>query len=154
MADEEILRLLSRLFPERAGHGFNILDYLHAEGSPAIALVYARLFWPEFTEFEGMVFLKETVEDDDDRERIRQTLARNAGDKSKTERSFNCHDFEELFGSRLSDATTNECRLLAEKLCEMWRARLESLWPTQSFRVDVVQPEPSEESIGLAFWRE
>ncbi|MFO0570960.1 MAG: hypothetical protein U0263_35325 [Polyangiaceae bacterium] len=154
MSDDEILGLISKVFPRRSASGFNVFDYVHAEGSPAIALLYARLCWPEFAEFEDMVFLKESVEDDDDRARIRQALDKNEGDRTKTEQAFNCLDFEEIFGSRVGDTTVRESLLLAQRLREMWQAKLERTWPSTQFKVEIVQSEPNEESIALQFWRE
>jgi hypothetical protein len=43
--------------------GFTALDFVGALGSVGNALLYSRLFWPEFIEVDGMVFIKDYVDD-------------------------------------------------------------------------------------------
>ena len=76
MRHEELVECLRRLYPERDTTGFGVFDFLHAEGSPLLAIFYSWLFWPEFVEIDGMVFLKETIEDDADRNRVAEKRPR------------------------------------------------------------------------------
>ncbi len=50
---------------------FNVLDFVSAFGNPLEALAYSYLFWPDFVEFEGMIFHQGCIENDDDRSQIR-----------------------------------------------------------------------------------
>ncbi|HEY8210551.1 MAG TPA: hypothetical protein VIG99_23875, partial [Myxococcaceae bacterium] len=66
----------SRLWPEQDATGFDYFDFLHARGSPRQALFYSGLFWPQFVEFDGMVFLEGTIEDEPERQRVQEALRR------------------------------------------------------------------------------
>ena len=66
-----------------------MLDFVAAFGSPLQALMYSRLFWPEFVKIGGMVFLKESMEYEDDRRRLADALEHYEGDLTRTEQSFN-----------------------------------------------------------------
>jgi hypothetical protein len=154
MDDAKLLERLRVLYPDREMREFNILDVIHAEGSPLLALLYGRLFWPEFVEIDGMVFLKETVEDDDDRRRLRQAFERYGYDRTQTEQSFNLVEVEDLFGNHAAETSEDEDNDLLEQLRQMWSARLSQLFPARHFRVDVVPAEQTGGSVGLLFWME
>ena len=47
---------LSKKYSGHDTTNFGVSDFLAAFGSPVDALLYLRLFWPEFVCFEGMVF--------------------------------------------------------------------------------------------------
>lgn len=154
MEDAKLIESLRKVFPLRDMTAFNVLDVLHAEGSPLLALLYSRLFWPEFAEIDGMVFLRETVEDDSDRDRLREAFERYGCDRTKTEQAFNLHELEEMFGRRLSETSDDEDRELADRLQQMWHARLLRQFPGRRFRIEIVEPEETSGSVGLQFWTE
>jgi hypothetical protein len=131
--------------------GFNFFDFLHAYGSPLDALFYSRLFWPEFVEIDGMVFLKETIEDDDDKARLNEALKRYEGDKTKTEKSFNIAEIPSLFGKNLAETTDEEDLVLAERLAEMWEHRLRIIYPDRKFAVKILSAEETGGEIGISF---
>jgi len=146
--------LFSRLRGQFPGDntGFNPFDLIHKFGSPLIALLYSELFWPEFVELEGMVFLASDVEDEADRARIRDVLTRCAGDKQKVEMSFNCIEVPSLFGPRAEESSDSEDRLLAERIAASWRARLSEQFPDRSFCVTIVEPNSSTDEIAVLFY--
>lgn len=118
------------------------------------ALLYARLFWPDFIEIEGMVFLEGAFEDEEDMRRLREALDRYGGDREQVERSFNFHELDLLFGG-LAGTSEQEDEWLAEQIVRLWRARLDDLFPTKQFRVEVVRPTPSEgHEIGVIFFQD
>jgi len=57
MLEQDLIKRLSTLYAEKDTTNFNALDYVYAVGSPLQALMYSKLFWPEFIEIEDMVFL-------------------------------------------------------------------------------------------------
>lgn len=134
--------------------GFNFFDFLHAHGSPLDALFYSRLFWPEFVEINGMVFLKETIEDDDDRGRLDEALERYDGDKTKTEQSFNLTEIPSLFGKNLAETSDEEDLVLAERLAEMWQHRLQIIYPNRKFTVQLLSAEETGGEAGVIFYTE
>ena len=153
MKDEQLVERLRTITPDRDTTGFNIFDFLHMEGSPLLALLYSRLFWPAFVEIDGMVFLKETFEDMDDYRRLAEAFERYGRDPQKTEQAFNLVEVPSLFGRRLGETTDEEDVFLAERLAEMWRCRLQQLYPQRRFMVEVLKPEQTGGEVGVIFYQ-
>lgn len=133
---------------------FNYFDFLHAHGSPLDALFYSRLFWPEFVEIKEMVFLKETIEDDDDKNHLDKVLEHYDGDKTKTEQSFNLTEIPYLFGKNVAETTAEEDLMLTERLAKMWRYRLQMIYPERKFIVRILSAEDTGDEIGIIFYTE
>jgi len=146
MDDVDLVRRLANQHGDIDSSGFNITDFVHAVGSGLDALMYSRLFWPEFVEIRGMIFLKETVEDEEDRSLVAKTLERYGGQKQPVEKDLNFVEVAHLFGSRAGETTEAEDSLLAERLVEMWRCKLKLRYPARIFVVETV---PSEEDAGM-----
>lgn len=148
--------LIEELTRKHAGDdttNFGVSDFLAAFGSPVDALMYLRLFWPEFIRFEGMVFRQETLEDEDDRRRVREALSRYAGDKARTEQSFNIVDVPcGVFSSAGAGSSDEVDRFLVEKLVELWKCRLAVTFPEQEFVVEAVPPEENAGERGVTFY--
>ncbi len=70
--------------------------------------MYSRLFWPEFVEIEGMIFLKESMEDEADRQRLADTLERYGGDRTQTEQSFNLVEVPSMLFTTCKGETTED----------------------------------------------
>jgi len=134
--------------------GFNYFDFLHAKGRPLDALFYSRLFWPEFVEINGMIFLKETIVDDDDKNRLVEALEHYDGNKTKTEQSFNLTEIPSLFGKNLAETTDEEDMVLAERLAEMWQHRLKMIYPDRKFMVQVLSAKETGDEVGIVFYTE
>ena len=84
--------------------GFGLPDMTYAFGSPLDALMYSGLFWPAFVEIDGMVFLKGTIEDDEDRQRLKEAFEQHNGDVARTEEDFNLVEIpSDLFGRRAAE---------------------------------------------------
>ena len=58
MKCRDLLLVFQKRYKGHDSAGFNYFDFLHAQGSPFNALFYSPLFWPEFIEIDGMVFLQ------------------------------------------------------------------------------------------------
>jgi hypothetical protein len=135
-----------RLWPEHDATGFDYLDFLHAHGSPRLALFYSGLFWPGFVEFDEMVFLEATLEDDSARERVRAARSAHGGDRAKTEQLFNTVEVTSLFGARVGETTEDEDGLLASQLRAMWAACLQSMFPHRRFVVEVLPADDASDT--------
>lgn len=151
--DLRVAALLSRYFDSQNTFGFNTFDFVHAFGSPVMALMYSRIFWPMFVELDGMIFLKSTVEDDEDINRIRRTLHSFHGDSMRTEMAFNLVEIPSIFGGKSGETTDEEDQWLADTIAEMWKWRLESEFPEKCFEVRVESPDDTGAEIAVVFFQ-
>lgn len=147
----ELLSAFRTKYKDQDSAGFNYLDFLHAQGSPFNALFYSQLFWPEFVEIDGMVFLQDIIEDSEDRKRLNEALVRYKGDKTKTEQAFNLVELPSLFGKNISETTDEEDAFLAERLTEMWRCKLALDFPNREFLVETVSAKETGGEIAIVF---
>ena len=147
----DLLLVFQRKYKDHDSTGFNYFDFLHAQGSPFNALFYSQLFWPEFVEIEGMVFLQGTIENIEARKRLNEALHRYKGDKTKTEQAFNLVEIPSLFGKNMSETTDEEDAFLAERLTEMWRCRLAAVFPDREFLVKSLSEKETGGEIAVMF---
>ncbi len=152
MTYTDLLSIFKQKYKNRDSTGFNYFDFLHAEGSPFNALFYSQLFWPEFIEIDGMVFLRETIEDDADKKRLYEALDRYEDNKIKTEQSFNLVEIPSLFGRNSAETTEEEDMYLADRLAEMWRYKLAAVFPNREFVIKVLSPEETGGELALIFY--
>lgn len=152
MRDEKLTKILKKHFHEFDTTGFNPLDFMHRFGSPIEALLYSKLIWPDFIEIEGMVFLKNWIEDEDDARKIKAALQKNHGDKALTEKSFNSFEISFFFGSKADDANPSEYLELAKALQQSWSTKLSSLFPSLKYLVEIIEPN-NEQEVGIIFYR-
>jgi hypothetical protein len=96
-------------------NAFTALDFVGALGSVQEALLYSRLFLPEFVEMDGMVFLKDSAEDYGGLEGIRELL-QEYGDPRTVEKTLNNFIIDLNFPNRLEESISGDDRLLAEQL--------------------------------------
>jgi hypothetical protein len=123
---------------------FGVLDFASAFGSPLYALVYSKLFWPDFVEFEGMIFHASIMESEEDRVRVRKALSEGKT-RQEVETSFNSFDIpSDFFASNRGSTTVAEQVLLANRMKDMWRLRLKELFPRRNITVEVTS-SPNEE---------
>src|SRR5262245_41627376 len=102
MLEQDLIKRLSTSYTEEDTTNFNVLDYVYAVGSPLQALMYSKLFWPEFIEIEDMVFLKDRIEDEDDRRAVLKVLEQHEGNQRKTEQAFNLFEIPpDIFGKNM-----------------------------------------------------
>ena len=145
MDDNLLIDHLRELHAEANTNNFNVLDFVSAFGSPLHALAYSKLFWPDFLEFEDMIFLKEHVEDEEDRSRIRSVISK-LPTRREVEQSFNQFMIPDVFFSAGLGTTTDEENIcLAERIADMWRARLARLFPNKKCVVELQLPLETRE---------
>ena len=113
---------------------FNALDFVSALGSVSGALLYSRLFLPEFVEVDGMILLKESIEDAGGSEGAKD-LYRQYGSKGKVEQALNAFYINLNFPNHLNTNAPGDDRLLAEQLAVTWSLRLRQLYPDRAFIV-------------------
>jgi hypothetical protein len=154
MLEQDLIKRLSTLYTEQDTTNFNVLDYVYAVGSPLQALMYSKLFWPEFIEVEDMVFLKDRIEDEDDRSAVLKVLEQHEGNRRRTEQAFNLFEIPpDIFGKKMRETTEEEDCYLAEILVEMWQCRLQMLFPNRSFKLVSLTAEETGGEIGILFYQ-
>jgi hypothetical protein len=128
---------------------FDLSDFAFAFGNPLDALMYAKLCWPNFVEFSDMIFHSDVLNSNDDRERAAQMLAQ-ANSRADVEKSFNQFEVpSSFFGKHAGDSSDTEDLYLAELICEMWQARVTTLFPERNVRVICTVAEGEEPSISV-----
>jgi len=132
---------------------FNLLDFLSAFGSPLQALNYSYLFWPDFVEFEDMIFHQCVIEDEQDRSRIRAARVK-LSTRREVEESFNQFLIPNDFFAAGQSTTTEEENLhLARRMTEMWRAQLARLVPTRKCVVKLQLPDENQEGPTIVVYQ-
>jgi hypothetical protein len=152
MRDKVLIDHLKEFHAGSDTSNFNVLDFVGTFGTPLDALAYSKLFWPDFLEFDGMVFLKDFVEDDEDRSRIRRFRAESST-RREVEESFNRFLIPVSFFSKRGQATIEEHIYLGEQMAEMWRARLERLFPDKRFVVELQMPSDDEDQPTIVVYQ-
>jgi hypothetical protein len=153
MRDELLIEHLKKLHASKDTNNFNVLDFVSAFGSPLEALAYSNLFWPDFVEFEGMIFHQGVIEDEHDRARIRTALSE-FSTRQDVEQSFNQFMIPDAFFSAgLSTTTDEENMCLAERIAEMWNARLSRLFPNKQCIVELQLPEETGEGPTIVVYQ-
>jgi len=122
--------------------GFTALDFVGALGSVGNALLYSRLFWPEFVEIDGMVFLKDFADDVGGPDGIRK-MRDDLGDGESIEKTVNNFDVNLNFPNHPEENAEGDDLLLATQLAEMWSSRLQRLYAHRRFRVEVYEDNGS-----------
>jgi len=153
MREKLLIDHLTKFHANSDTSNFNVLDFVSAFGGPLEALAYSYLFWPDFVEFEGMIFHQASIEDDEDRSRIRAALSELSSRKA-VEQSFNQFVIPEgFFSAGISTTTDDENQFLAERIAEMWKARLAQLFPTKRCVVEVQSPDETEEGPTMVVYQ-
>lgn len=132
--------------------GFTVFDVIHATGSPLDALLYAHLFWPTFVTVEDLILLPLVIEDEEDKQRVRDRLT-SCSDRARVEEEFNCVEVASLFGRRRSETSVEEDGMLAQYLAEMWAAKLKTDFPSKVFNVRVIDAAANDE-VCVTFYQE
>lgn len=153
MRDKLLIGHLKEFHAKADTSNFNVLDFVSAFGSPLDALAYSHLFWPDFVEFEGMIFHQGSIEDEEDRRRIRVALSE-FSTRKEVEQSFNQFVIPEAFFSAgLSTTTDDEDIYLAERIAEMWEVRLARLFPNRKCVVELQLPEETKEGPTIVVYQ-
>ena len=107
MRDRQLVDHLKEFHAKADTSNFNVLDFVSAFGNPLEGLAYSYLFWPDFVEFEGMIFHQGCIEDDDDRSQIGAARSQFSSRK-ELEQSFNQFVIPDSFFNSGISTTTDE----------------------------------------------
>ncbi len=142
---ESDYRAMYRASPD----GFTDLDFVGALGSIHGALLYSRLFLPDFTECNGMIFLRDVFEDAGGEDAINRLYAE-YGDRCKIEQSLNSFDLTLNLPNQLTVNGAGDAQLLAQQLVTAWRLRLQNAYPERTFMVSVFDDDGE---AGVVFYQ-
>ena len=113
---------------------FTPLDFVGALGSIGNALLYSKLFLPDFIEVDGSVFIKDFVDDLGGPDGVRRLRSKIGGGRV-LERAINSFDINLNLPNRLNENSEGDDLLLAYQLAKMWGLRLRELYADRRFHV-------------------
>jgi len=142
-----LLHRLHRYFSTSADRDLN--DFLFEYGNVQSALLYARLFVPEFKLVAGRVILDDGNAPEAYAKAITESLSGEVDPDS-----FNWIEVFYLFAESdtgIDPHHYDDDHVLAELIAEAWRGRLLSLFPDRKFVVEVMSPDVTGSVVGVGF---
>lgn len=145
---KSLIVVLGDCFPLNEGsRPFSALDFTHAYGSVAGALLYLPIFWPDFLVVDDSIIL-------DSGDKDLSSCFRTAKESwtkglEQLEETFNWREVPYLFSQ--ASATQEQSEILARAIAEMWRMRLQGLFPQKTFLVKVLSSTDTGGEIGVGF---
>ena len=127
--------LIPELSEWNDGKGIDVHAWLAGVGSYEHAIAYGALFWPEFVEHSGCVFLARGFS----RSSYRSWMSTTSRDKTATEKVMNHVHVCDLFVN--SERTSAQSKHIAGLLKECWECKLRRDFPNRTFIVDVYDCE-------------
>lgn len=124
-------------------------DLLSQYGDAISALLYSSIFFPEFTEVDGSILLKDNI--DKAEERFLAARGESKLSLPALEASFNTVEVAYLF--RRDNVTSDFIEIkLAKIISDAWQERLIQLYPSRVFSVSVLDPETSGSVYAVQFF--
>jgi hypothetical protein len=112
------------------GADFSLWDYMFRVSKAELAIALSTLFWPDFIEYEGGVFLAQVF----NLEVYYQWKKNLDNDLTAIERVLNHQHIDDLF-SGSEKVGINNLAYLGQVIAQMWESRLKSLYPSRHFEV-------------------
>jgi hypothetical protein len=112
-------------------------EWVYWAGDVEHAIVYARLFWPEFLEHDGCLFLSDnfTVEE------YGTAMEQCTGDRTAVEEFMNHRHVAQLFRDQERQPTREQIVHLGRVLKETWQCKLNRDFPNRAVTVDFSEGE-------------
>lgn len=125
---------------------FSLWDYLFAVTDVEIAIAFTKLFWPNFVEQDGGIFLAEVFEIE-----LYEQLKAELGEEDITaiERALNQQHIDEMLPGAEKVGAENVL-YLGQAIAQMWDSRLKSLYPQRRFQVEC---KPNEFAVSVTFYQ-
>ena len=122
----------------RAGEGLSVSGFLMANVTVPEAAVISMLFWPDFVEFQGCVFLEFKFDEDG----VGVWIDQLKGDLRAVESVVNQVHLWDMFAPT-SPKEYAVLSQLAGRLVDMWRSALRRAFPGRQFLITVTD-DPEE----------
>jgi hypothetical protein len=109
---------------------YTLWDYLFGVANIEIAIIFTKLFWPDFIEHEGGIFLSEAF----NCQIYEQWKIELGNDVAAIEQVMNHQHVDDLLPS-VQKVSAENLLFLGQTLVEMWKSRLKLLYPQRCFKV-------------------
>jgi hypothetical protein len=132
------------------GRGIDLDGWINCMGSFSLAVGYASVFWPLFSEYDGYV-----LRDGFSIESLRGFEAQTPGDRRAVEAVMNHLHVADLQYAGCPDLSRDKIIILGEALKEIHEVKLRHDFPHRSFEVSFWQPDDPEDLLDyqLSFWQ-
>lgn len=109
---------------------FTLWNYIDARSDVELAAAFSKLFYPDFVEIDGQIFLAEQYSEN----ALDQWRQYFDGDKQKVEQMINHVHIIDLFNNNASDVYKPELyEYLGKVLTVCWNHALQDMFPTKQF---------------------
>ena len=125
------------------GSKFSLWDYLFGVSNLETAIVFTKLFWPDFVEYDNGIFLKESFS----LKIYEEWKIQLKNDIVAIEKVMNHKHLDNMLPG-YETVSDNNSLYLGKIMAEMWGSRLHAVYPNHSFKVECGQ---DEETIVLTF---
>jgi hypothetical protein len=145
--EDELVRIAPELLPFNK-EGDAVFNWLPALGEIDAALIYARLFWPNFRSLCGSVFLRPV-----DQALYERWMTELKQDKRRVEKMLNHTHLADLFCNSESLVTAEKLLSLGRILMETWTQKLKLDFPARKFEVTLDgggSPDPVDVTVTLS----
>lgn len=115
---------------------FSLWDYLFGVSSVEVALAFTKLFWPDFVEHEGGIFLSEAFNS----QIYERWKAQMGNDIAEIEKVMNHQHIDDILPGA-ENVSTENLFYLGQAIAQMWESRLNLLYPHQRFQVGCNQED-------------
>lgn len=128
------------------GDDFSLWDYLFGSANIEIAIAFTKLFWPDFVEHEGGIFLSEAF----DSQIYEQWKIELGNDVAAIEQVMNHQHVDDILPGA-QNASSDNLLYLGQALAQMWESRLKSLYPQRRFQVKC---DRDEDTVVVTFFQD
>ena len=131
------------------GNGIDPESWVGFEGNFRLAAAYSLIFWPEFTELDGMIFRGEM-----DRETLAAWMNNCSGDRRCVEATANHLHLLDLHYVGSPDANIERIIYLGNVLKDIYQTKLAAQFPDRNIVVEFYEPPDKElQAYQLTFYQ-
>ncbi len=142
MKNVDYIKLIPELkeWEEHNGHPFTPDEWINCIGNYEHAIGYSELFWPEFFEYDGCIFVSSLP----DLENYESWLKETNGNKQSVEAVLNHIHITDLFQVGQLSPSEAQIKHLGSKLKEMWLAKAKADFPNKNISVEFYEGDSSD----------
>jgi len=136
MATPDWDTLIPELKDWNNGGGIDPESWVGCEGNFRLAAAYSLIFWPSFTEVDGMIFRGAM-----NRETLASWMENCSGNKKSVEATANHIHLVDLHHVGCPDASVERVIFLGNVLKQIYQVKLAAEFPNREIVVDFYEPE-------------
>lgn len=132
------------------GTGIDLESWVGCWGSFSLAIGYATVFWPEFTQFDGYILRKGFSE-----QALRGFEQQEGSTRKSVEWVMNHLHLSDIQFVGCEDISPDKLLALGKTLKEIYEAKLKWQFPDSPCLVELFTPEDPNDLMGyqIAFWQ-